>query len=144
MSQTCTFHPAITNRRLNYIQQAHNHNQSSKHNHHSRCQRSLTVMVFANRRSYIRTDRRHLAKLPSHYTKHKHSNTFITQSNLLHQTSLLLQPIYTSPLAGRPSTSSHQISYLYSPLPVYITRPNNSLSLHENNNKLPKDRLDII
>ena len=30
----CTFHPAITNRkRLNYIQHAYNHNQSSKHNH---------------------------------------------------------------------------------------------------------------
>ena len=35
---TCTFHSAITNRRLNYIQHAYNHNQSSKLNHHTRHQ----------------------------------------------------------------------------------------------------------
>ena len=38
----------IPPRRLNYIQHAYDHNQSSKHNHHSKCQCSLTIMVFAN------------------------------------------------------------------------------------------------
>ena len=64
----------------------------------------------------------------TNHTIHKPSNTntSTTQSITTYLpdiTSQLLQQTYVTAQAGRPSTPAHPITYLYSPLSVYITRP---------------------
>ena len=108
--QTCTFHPAITNRkRLNYMQNIYNHNKSS----------NTIITADVNTHSplwYLQT-KDHKGELikdillnSNHFTLNTNTPTRllpIKNNSLLHQTLPLLQQTCMTALLGRLSTPSH-------------------------------------